>query len=177
MSVCFNTCSSCEEQRAQSRRVTFCKTVSIHAPLARSNDRAVCHRDVQAMGFNTCSSCEEQLECEGFYQIPTLFQYMLLLRGATDPANRVVSYYLFQYMLLLRGATDEGEVRLPYNSVSIHAPLARSNRGHLRETVDLRHVSIHAPLARSNSSSRLNKRSSFLFQYMLLLRGATNWPF
>ena len=37
----------------------------------------------------------------------------------------------------------------------------------------LRDVSIHAPLARSNKSSLDITRFSFLFQYMLLLRGAT----
>ena len=57
-------------------------------------------------GFNTCSSCEEQLEALYMRLMWGQFQYMLLLRGATDPANRVVSYYLFQYMLLLRGATS-----------------------------------------------------------------------
>ena len=60
------------------------KSVSIHAPLARSN-----------CGSRFLKSC-------------SLFQYMLLLRGATT----VEKYFelvpeAFQYMLLLRGATGE----------------------------------------------------------------------
>ena len=35
--------------------------------------------------------------------------------------------FVFQYMLLLRGATILTELNFPADSVSIHAPLARSN--------------------------------------------------
>ena len=79
---------------------------------------------------------------------------------------------MFQYMLLLRGATfpdwrgDSGQV------VSIHAPLARSNfHAPLRQNDD--EVSIHAPLARSNFTGRIRPHKT-QFQYMLLLRGATD---
>ena len=78
--------------------------------------------------------------------------------------------------------------------VSIHAPLARSNKTHdvfrvfklFQYMLLLRgatradagncfnfFVSIHAPLARSNSSNRSRMLSESPFQYMLLLRGAT----
>ena len=101
--------------------------VSIHAPLARSNFAAGRVTSDISESFNTCSSCEEQhgwrggwnsgccfntcSSCEeqliAYLQLVDMrmFQYMLLLRGATLcrlPASQRVK---FQYMLLLRGAT------------------------------------------------------------------------
>ena len=121
----FNTCSSCEEQPGGSR----------------SRDFRSC--------FNTCSSCEEQPLHVLKRHIRTEFQYMLLLRGATrvrqnkgvdDGFNTCssceeqrwarsgqVEIIAFQYMLLLRGATRPGKRGSANRSVSIHAPLARSN--------------------------------------------------
>ena len=80
----FNTCSSCEEQLFTGRNpgYFFC--------------------------FNTCSSCEEQRDGTYGYLINDGFQYMLLLRGATQK----LLYYHHLYQ------------------VSIHAPLARSNGFH-----------------------------------------------
>ena len=79
------------------------------------------------------------------------FQYMLLLRGATQVYFRRPNHSQFQYMLLLRGATCRVPGALLQGEVSIHAPLARSNSGS-RETEDI----------------------GGKFQYMLLLRGATS---
>ena len=56
--------------------------------------------------------------------------------------------------------------------VSIHAPLARSNTSLIAPQKMTAKVSIHAPLARSNPEGH-NQRRSEMFQYMLLLRGAT----
>ena len=101
-------------------------SVSIHAPLARSNTPVVSPA-----------------------VITESFQYMLLLRGATQRVTKLSRKQLFQYMLLLRGATDLIR-RHPHPSrVSIHAPLARSNATAVVEGEKLV-VSIHAPLARSN---------------------------
>ena len=80
--VCFNTCSSCEEQHAQA------------------------YQSIGSKRFNTCSSCEEQLHRLKQFRVRTVFQYMLLLRGATISEDGVH-----------RGV-----------GVSIHAPLARSNK-------------------------------------------------
>ena len=145
--------------------------VSIHAPLARSNISSLVIFTLRKR-FNTCSSCEEQ-------QPDTLD----LLRATK-----------FQYMLLLRGATRGSSSCQRVHSVSIHAPLARSNKDKLQRIFDdsqfqymlllrgatsisaygcnIDGVSIHAPLARSNSASCAHSRN-FPFQYMLLLRGAT----
>ena len=79
--LCFNTCTSCEEQLM----------------------RLIC--TMLRICFNTCSSCEEQLLVSQVRNLPTKFQYMLLLRGATAVVSAV----------------------RPMSVVSIHAPLARSN--------------------------------------------------
>ena len=72
-------------------------------------------------------------------------------------------------MLLLRGATLAAGAA---TSVSIHAPLARSNgRSAARRSSVFRFQ--HAPLARSNRRSARSCADLSLFQYMLLLRGAT----
>ena len=79
-------------------------SVSIHAPLARSNTKVLCHGPFGE------------------------FQYMLLLRGATRHVILRATYAVeFQYMLLLRGATLRTALRAISEYVSIHAPLARSN--------------------------------------------------
>ena len=78
-------------------------------------------------GFNTCSSCEEQQEGAHYYISKGVFQYMLLLRGATQYTNTYHSGVMFQYMLLLRGATSLYWRHKCGHKVSIHAPLARSN--------------------------------------------------
>ena len=74
---------------------------------------------------------------------------MLLLRGATENRPASAAVWMFQYMLLLRGATRAHGQISHSPDVSIHAPLARSNpsSGSSSGTVA---VSIHAPLARSN---------------------------
>ena len=160
-SDCFNTCSSCEEQR-EPRFGQKLSDVSIHAPLARSNSRKPV----------TIS-------------LLIAFQYMLLLRGATLRKRHaswcfMVSIHaplarsnmgacfeifvagLFQYMLLLRGATALTKVRMDNLPVSIHAPLARSNK-HPCKSTRLPPVSIHAPLARSNSRVISSIRSALRF--------------
>ena len=168
--MCFNTCSSCEEQRRRSRR------------------------PIRQKRFNTCSSCEEQPAPSDWATSSIGFQYMLLLRGATLAC-------LLPFRRLLRFNTcssceeqlGSGRVAFLIFNVSIHAPLARSNymagiRKGLRmfqymlllrgATITVRYfsilgsVSIHAPLARSNCTD-VNAFPGHKFQYMLLLRGAT----
>ena len=125
----------------------FRETVSIHAPLARSNFTPLCERSEKS------------------------FQYMLLLRGATRkrtlPCRSSSSF----------NTCSSCEEQLPpvtgdrRRRVSIHAPLARSN-WKAQDGNSGKSVSIHAPLARSNLSVVLFA-DFFGFQYMLLLRGAT----
>ena len=144
----FNTCSSCEEQQNGSSAHDFVFMVSIHAPLARSNRR-------------------------------------LPLR---DMLSR------FQYMLLLRGATEEIAALTKELNVSIHAPLARSNntlffdndltiRFNTCSSCEEQQRFRHCPRLGIcfNTCSSCEEQQPPLrlrirckqFQYMLLLRGAT----
>ena len=122
----FNTCSSCEEQLLES------------------------DRDKVAFRFNTCSSCEEQREHYTFVSLPIRFNTCSSCEEQPRLKTHLQSLKEFQYMLLLRGATKFFRESFVELTVSIHAPLARSNGADLR-TSDL----------------------SGSFQYMLLLRGAT----
>ena len=123
------------------------------------------------------------------------FQYMLLLRGATDALQRLDGEFDVSIHAPLARSnlleSDRDKVAFRFNTcssceeqharrltrrhhgiVSIHAPLARSNAAGdkaVAETI----VSIHAPLARSNSLKRVRNALTNWFQYMLLLRGAT----
>ena len=134
--------------------------VSIHAPLARSNCFA--HTKI----------------------FPVTFQYMLLLRGATWQPRNCISKRSFntcssceeQQRLHARQQRDHrfntcssceeqrqrGGSLFLSTSVSIHAPLARSNF-HGQERENGRDVSIHAPLARSNMSSFARFRAWYGF--------------
>ena len=123
--------------------------VSIHAPLARSNTRDYT-KEMRDM----------------------MFQYMLLLRGATKMKTWRNTPTKFQYMLLLRGATLFTFHDNDDETVSIHAPLARSN-----STFQVVPMTNHCFNTCSSCEEQqklcgLNLAST-LFQYMLLLRGAT----
>ena len=146
--------------------------VSIHAPLARSNYRCKVRKGRKVRGFNTCSSCEEQRRRDGMSYLYIIFntcssceeqlqvlgdgaaqgefQYMLLLRGATQPENMFVTSRVFQYMLLLRGATGLTLKRFAWRR-------SFNTCSSCEEQLN--------PLYNSSKDSG--------FQYMLLLRGAT----
>ena len=190
--------------------------VSIHAPLARSNERST-KKKCGSGSFNTCSSCEEQqYSVNGTSGWHTVSIHAPLARSNAGVGNLFIAVKvsihaplarsnlnscratrprpLFQYMLLLRGATLPERCPSTYHHVSIHAPLARSNLTRNRWLLlplsfntcssceeqpsssnrsRMLSVSIHAPLARSNSRAAISKSLSAVFQYMLLLRGAT----
>ena len=171
ITMSFNTCSSCEEQQSWSN--SPCSLYPFQYMLLLRGATSVMQLPIPRTSFNTCSSCEEQLSltawgvrlisfntcssCEEqlYYPVyPVLFhqfQYMLLLRGATRSRKRTTKKPSFQYMLLLRGATcDSPAMPRHQTAVSIHAPLARSNKAKREAKKREKEVSIHAPLARSN---------------------------
>ncbi len=166
----FNTCSSCEEQPTRPHSAPVLR-VSIHAPLARSNlnrwrypmrfnvsihaplarSNCLSQTDNEAhQSFNTCSSCEEQ---RSLPQIRPVFQRFNTCSSCEEQLMRFFSF-------------------IALATVSIHAPLARSNFL-MRTSPSISKVSIHAPLARSNKSGESVGAGGKKFQYMLLLRGAT----
>ena len=124
-------------------------SVSIHAPLARSNSGNPIRRS-HSTGFNTCSSCEEQLLSIFRKKQEILFQYMLLLRGATKQQLKGVNMMHVSIHAPLARSNFWKVTGTRSLSVSIHAPLARSNNCRPEVSLD-RLVSIHAPLARSNA--------------------------
>ena len=165
----FNTCSSCEEQLESPhigqlilfqymlllrgatqwyRKDPAGRLVSIHAPLARSNN----------LLLHSSSS-------------PRAFQYMLLLRGATKQPMAYTPGAVFQYMLLLRGATKLYAEPLRVDAVSIHAPLARSN--YVARATEDSAAFQYMLLLRGATGVFVISVFTCLFQYMLLLRGAT----
>ena len=90
------------------------------------------------------------------YVLPsTLFQSTLPLRGATctkELCDEIV--WQFQSTLPLRGATRYPIARVRgVNDISIHTPLAGSDRGH-RRTGHGPVISIHTPLAGSDSTGQ-----------------------
>ena len=121
----FNTCSSCEEQRNRVDKTTT-TTVSIHAPLARSNLWCIVAAEANlfqymlllrgATGyapgfqarncFNTCSSCEEQPRLTFSPSSTMGFNTCSSCEEQLFRILRTRNTFLFQYMLLLRGATE-----------------------------------------------------------------------
>ena len=147
MRTCFNTCSSCEEQ---------------HEPRNRKSLR---------LGFNTCSSCEEQLVKVHQNVLVFLFQYMLLLRGATSAASCPSSFSAFQYMLLLRGATIILVSVLLFPRFQ-YMLLLRGATGFFVSSLKI-NLFQYMLLLRGATPLHHQIFSQLRFQYMLLLRGAT----
>ena len=171
-----------------------------------------------ACSFNTCSSCEEQPSLAGGHKSDAMFQYMLLLRGATRVFQRLVRHKSFNTCSSCEEQLfiSVWDTRPPcFNTCS--SCEEQRNRHHMAgnsrcfntcssceeqpSSAAHKHVhlfvSIHAPLARSNTNDgsspllapcfntcssceeQLRRKGSstnrVLFQYMLLLRGATVW--
>ena len=107
-------------------------------------------RHVVREDFNPRSSCEERL----LYHIHRA---------------KVAE---FQSTLLMRGATVEVEKLKSINSISIHAPHARSD-DRCHKGCGCHAISIHAPHARSDTMPSSRHSSMTTFQSTLLMRGAT----
>ena len=146
--------------RGATRRVAdFTKTnlVSIHAPLARSN----LMRRFATFPFSVSihAPLARSNGIRSVFLVASEFQYMLLLRGATTIVNTLPFRALFQYMLLLRGATSCDQVTKTQETVSIHAPLARSNRGNINRSG-----------SKCKSKNRAKYQLSFVKEHYCILR-------
>ena len=147
--------------------------VSIHAPLARSNELDIQRVDSLPVSIHAplARSNSGHMDCAILYIVSIhaplarsnftmdnlwggqLFQYMLLLRGATDKKWDDLAESSFQYMLLLRGATLHGAKNTPYSSFQ-YMLLLRGATCRPHSPYLWSRVSIHAPLARSNEGLR-----------------------
>ena len=156
----------------QERAQSIIMRVSIHAPLARSNNIAI--RVIALMRrFNTCSSCEEQPGLRSTAERSTKkFQYMLLLRGATCYIKTTNKSKRFQYMLLLRGATGHYLVAHHPKMFQYMLLLRGATRALTASARILRSFNTCSS-CEEQQSSIINNCYQKMFQYMLLLRGAT----
>ncbi len=129
-------------------------------------------------GFNTCSSCEEQPPPPESPSNPIHVSiHAPLARSNLRRRNHPVTRYMFQYMLLLRGATTVVCTTTIARTVSIHAPLARSNSFRCASCASVIPFQ-YMLLLRGATVTRFAVSSGVVsFQYMLLLRGATNNDF
>ena len=167
----FNPRSSCEERRAHDPVILALKTISIHAPHARSDISGVLLARFFAY-FNPRSSCEERHHLPSAHVSTLAFQSTLLMRGATTPFALGVDGSVFQSTLLMRGATLRQAVKtrqLQFQSTLLmrgatrwHATWSMLSRYfNPRSSCEERHrhqcyhgrgrqISIHAPHARSD---------------------------
>ncbi len=189
----FNTCSSCEEQPVVITDRYFNFEVSIHAPLARSNFVLVAGK--KETGVSIHAPLARSNKSQTYKRREKMFQYMLLLRGATPGSRRLNPLSKFQYMLLLRGATALWcilpQERKRFNTCSsceeqLEALKARrvfndsfNTCSSCEEQLNRRRN--HCNRLRFNTCSSCeeqlkiasNTLQAISFQYMLLLRGAT----
>ena len=100
------------------------------------------------------------------------------MRGATSAQHWAASAGVFQSTLLIRGATiGQRFARKSVNTISIHAPHARSDFVHRHTHCSALPISIHAPHARSDiKADGTADKSKGIFQSTLLMRGATKMP-
>ena len=122
----FNPHSPCGERLHRPYRGRR-QPISIHTPLAGSDS-----------------------EWSRMYTLPLLFQSTLPLRGATKVSKPNAIKSLFQSTLPLRGATGAGKRVSEMCDISIHTPLAGSDRAPCGDRVLATAISIHTPLAGSD---------------------------
>ena len=125
LGICFNTCSSCEEQLSPT--LTLISFVGFNTCSSCEEQlNQLCHL-ADKNCFNTCSSCEEQLLPRSSSPEKFRFNTCSSCEEQLSDMSEVTRPAAFQYMLLLRGATGSVSPRHWSTIVSIHAPLARSN--------------------------------------------------
>ena len=170
-SLSFNTCSSCEEQLG--------RLICILRPRFRFNTCSSCEEQPSSWGgfkycccFNTCSSCEEQLADEVMRRGERGVSIHAPLARSNSFVISDSLFLVFQYMLLLRGATVGEMLCLLRDSVSIHAPLARSN-SRIAELIAAQSSFNTCSSCEEQHNYRNWINGYGKFQYMLLLRGAT----
>ena len=103
------------------------RIISFHAPLAESDTVSVEPVPVQN-NFNPRSPCGERHLNHSTVLTDTGFQSTLPLRRATIACMRRLTSFLFQSTLPLRRATDRQQIHEVMIPISIHAPLAESDR-------------------------------------------------
>ena len=170
-------CCSPRGERPQTapNGVDWVQGFSIHAPRVGS-DAPRLRQSSPWSYFNPRSPCGERQRIGASLIANRLFQSTLPSRGATagsfiydNGASR------FQSTLPSRGATVLNNCLASFPIISIHAPLAGSDRKVFFYAHGMR-ISIHAPLAGSDDSSLFFRSGRPKFQSTLPSRGATGKP-
>ena len=149
------------------------KTISIHAPLAGSDDSR--KRGLQSqLYFNPRSPCGERRRPGRFCQNDFSISIHAPLAGSDKPPAFLISIFpAFQSTLPLRGATRRTGALKKFPRISIHAPLGGS---------DINHAGIIDLILDFNPRSPCGERPALpppavccsTFQSTLPLRGATD---
>ena len=106
---CFNTCSSCEEQQKVHLQAPDVIAFQYMLLLRGATSIRVSCR-LSLGGFNTCSSCEEQLDREIYSTNEQGFNTCSSCEEQQVETPELDTDIVFQYMLLLRGATTTQSV-------------------------------------------------------------------
>ena len=190
----FNPHSPCGERRRVDGGVDVLPVISIHTPLAGSDDSVsgsllssiafqstlplrgatTSSTNTRAMTdyFNPHSPCGERHSIRANAPCSRIFQSTLPLRGATDPPTLDIKPYRFQSTLPLRGATSTsgGSIhsRINFNP---HSPCGERQKNKYVVQVQS-NFNPHSPCGerRANTQSMAYRSR---FQSTLPLRGAT----
>ena len=147
--ICFNTCSSCEEQHGVDESDSEL-SVSIHAPLARSNFPEDTEQAGMGVSIHAPLARSNRRGDNGYDGKCDVSIHAPLARS-----NQCVHRGIRGESCFNTCSSCEEQLVFPVCPV-VDDP-----------------VSIHAPLARSNKTWCNNRLYRTSFQYMLLLRGAT----
>ena len=167
--------------------------ISIHAPHARSDEvRAAVRRFGKfqstllmrgatrwqsscrwLLHFNPRSSCEERRLFPACLYVAYTFQSTLLMRGATQKAPARCRNHHFNPRSSCEERPHDVAILSQSDTISIHAPHARSDVRAVEHVIVLERISIHAPHARSDLIILRDACYNPEFQSTLLMRGAT----
>ena len=166
----FNPRSSCEERLLY--HIHRAKVAEFQSTLLmRGATRAQCGGGCKGLYFNPRSSCEER---QGKFCM-VMHSHDFNPRSSCEERRAlkgiIVQFDLFQSTLLMRGATVEVEKLKSINSISIHAPHARSDLTVITIALHTRFQS--TLLMRGATLRRHDARQTQTFQSTLLMRGAT----
>ncbi|EQW45442.1 hypothetical protein HMPREF9017_01563 [Parascardovia denticolens F0305] len=124
--------------------------ISIHAPLAGSDQRIAVRRGVASQISIHAPLAGSDTPDNRFISLAWIFQSTLPLRGATDRLELTCDQWAFQSTLPLRGATNvDAKTRLLVKFQSTLPLRGATSKATTASTT--RDISIHAPLAGSDA--------------------------
>ena len=167
--VYFNPHSPCGERHA-ARDSRFEQVISIHTPLAGSDEYTLSSSSTEPISIHTPLAGSDAHEVT--YLVVVVISIHTPLAGS-DPAVwvSIIATLLFQSTLPLRGATHRTAIALGRNHISIHTPLAGSDS--LMPSCIIAWLFQSTLPLRGATHTERNGSLLTLFQSTLPLRGAT----